>query len=95
MSDLIDSLVQAISSRLSGGFDGSAKVVITGEGAIMIDEAGVRAGDEAADVTLSADAETFQSMMAGDLDPMSAVGSGRLSFDGDMGTAMRLGSALS
>ena len=95
MSDVIDTLVKAISTRLSGGFDGSAKVVIAGEGAIMIDESGVRTGDEPADVTLSADADTFEAMMAGDLDPMSAVGSGRLSFEGDMGTAMRLGSALS
>ena len=55
MSDVIDAAVTALSGKLSGGFDGVAKFVIEGEGAIMIDASGVRAGDEAADVTLTAD----------------------------------------
>jgi arginyl-tRNA synthetase len=42
----------------SDGFDGSIKVDIEGEGCIMIDENGARAGDEDADCTLTADAET-------------------------------------
>jgi putative sterol carrier protein len=33
--------------------------------------------------------------MAGDLNPTSAFMSGKLKLDGDMGTAMKLGSALS
>ncbi|MGI9396194.1 MAG: SCP2 sterol-binding domain-containing protein, partial [Paracoccaceae bacterium] len=61
---------------------------------IMIDAAGVRAGDEEAEVTLRANTETFQDILAGDLDPASAFMSGRLTIDGDMGVAMQLGSAL-
>jgi putative sterol carrier protein len=54
----------------------------------------VRAGDEEAEVTLRANTETFQDILAGDLDPASAFMSGRLTIDGDMGVAMQLGSAL-
>lgn len=94
MSDLVDAAVQAIRERLSDGFDGSAKFVIDGEGSIMLDADGVRSGDETADVTLTADADTFRAIFEGDLNPTSAFMSGKLSIDGDMGAAMRLASVL-
>jgi len=77
-----------------GGFDGTAKFVIADEGAIMIDESGARAGDDDADVTLTADTETFQSILEGDLNPTAAFMTGKLSVDGDMGKAMALGTVL-
>ncbi|MFW5654161.1 MAG: SCP2 sterol-binding domain-containing protein [Roseicyclus sp.] len=97
MSDVIDAAVAAISEKLDGGFDGSAKFVIEGEGAVIVDGAGARAATEgdAADVTMTADAETFQDILSGDLNPTSAYMTGRLKLDGDMGTAMKLGQALS
>lgn len=94
MSDVITAAVAALSAKIEDGFDGSAKFVIEGEGAIMLDADGVRAGDEDADVTLTADAEVFQAMLAGDLNPTAAFMSGKLSVDGDMGQAMKLGAAL-
>lgn len=93
---VIDQAVAALSDKIAGGFDGSAKFEIEGEGAIMVDGAGVRAaedGDEA-DVTMTADADTFQEILAGDLNPTAAFMSGKLKLDGDMGTAMKLGSVL-
>ena len=45
--------------------------IVEGEGAIMIDAGGVRAGDDEADVTLSASAETFEAILTGDLNPVS------------------------
>lgn len=95
MSEIISSAVEALSARLSGGFDGVAKFVVEGEGAIMIDESGVRAADEDADVTLTASADVFQSILAGETNPTAAFMSGQLSVDGDMGAAMRLGGVLS
>lgn len=95
MSELIDKAVTALEERMQGSFSGNAKFVIVEEGAIMIDGDGVRAGDEDADVTLSADAETFESILAGDLDPTAAFMQGRLTVDGDMGLAMQLGAVLS
>lgn len=95
MSSIIDTAVDAIKEKLSGAFDGSARFVIEGEGSVIIDSDGVRAGgDEDADVTLTADAETFRAVVKGDLDPTAAFMSGRLSVDGDMGVAMRLGGML-
>ncbi len=94
MSDVISAAVEALTAKLSGGFDGVAKFVIEGEGAIMLDSDGVRAGDDEAEVTMTASTDVFQSILSGDLNPTAAFMSGQLSVDGDMGAAMRLGSAL-
>jgi len=95
MSDVIDAAVTELSGKFDGGFDASAKFVIEGEGAIIIDASGVRAGDEETDVTLTADADTFRAILNGDLNPTNAFMSGKLSVDGDMGVAMKLGAVLS
>lgn len=94
MSDVIESAVTALNAKLSDGFDGSAKFVIEDEGTIVVDDTGARSGDTPAEVTLTADAETFQQMLGGELDPMAAFMQGRLKVDGDMSTAMKLGSLL-
>ncbi len=94
MSGVIEAAVAALNEKLGSGFDGTAKFAIEGEGAIMVDSGGARAGDEDADVTMSADADTFQSILSGDLDPTAAFMGGKLAVDGDMSAAMRLGSLL-
>ena len=94
MSQMIDAAVKALNDKLSGGFDGVAKFVIPGEGAIMLDAAGVRAGDDEADVTLTAEADVFRAILAGDMGATMAFMSGKLSVDGNMGLAMKLGSVL-
>jgi len=95
MSDVVTAAVAALKEKLAGGFDGKAKFLIEGEGAVIIDGADVREGDDDADVTLIADADTFQAMLAGDLNPTAAFMAGKLTVDGDMGLAMQLGAALS
>ena len=61
MSGIIKQAVTALSEKLgSGSFDGSAKFSIEGEGGVIIDAQGVRSGDDKTDVTLIADADTFQ-----------------------------------
>ena len=95
MSDIIDQAVVALNEKLAGSnFDGSAKFDIQGEGGVIIDGDGARASDEDADVTLSADVETFQGILSGDTNPASAFMTGKLSVDGDMGMAMKLASVL-
>ena len=64
MSDIISAAVTALSAKITS-FDGVAKFVITGEGAVMIDEAGVRAGDEPSDVTMTADTDVFRAILDG------------------------------
>ena len=94
MSKVIDGAVEALAARLAGGFDGVAKFVIPGEGAIMVDGAGVRPGDEDADVTLTASVEVFEQLLAGDLSAASAFMTGKLAVEGSMALAMKLGAVL-
>jgi putative sterol carrier protein len=94
---IIDQAVAALSEKLSDGFEGSAKFVIEGEGALLLDGSGVRPAteDDTADVTMTASVETFQGILSGNMNPAMAFMSGKLQLDGDMGTAMKLGTALS
>ncbi|MEZ5752967.1 MAG: SCP2 sterol-binding domain-containing protein [Paracoccaceae bacterium] len=94
MSDIITKAVEALAGKLGGSFEGSAKFVIEGEGSIIVDGSGVRAGDDETSVTLSASAETFEGMMTGDVNPTMAFMSGKLKIDGSMGEAMKLASVL-
>jgi len=93
MSDVVNAAVAALGGRVSG-FEGTAKFVIDGEGSIMVDADGARAGDDPADVTLRANRDTFEGMLDGTVNPTMAFMTGRLKVDGDMGMAMRLGALL-
>ena len=79
MSDIVNEAVVVLNEKLAGSdFDGTAKFDIEGEGTVM----------------LSADAETFQSILEGDTNPTSAFMTGKLKIDGDMGMAMKLAAVL-
>lgn len=93
MSDIITAAVAALSAKITS-FDGVAKFVIPGEGAVMIDAAGVRAGDDPSDVTMTADTDVFRAILDGSMNPTMAFMSGKLTIDGSMGLAMKLGAAL-
>lgn len=95
MSDILSQAAEALNEKLTGGeFDASAKFEISGLGAVVIDASGARVSDDEADVTLSADTETFQDILSGELNPTSAFMSGKLTIDGDMGAAMKLAAVL-
>ncbi|WP_282059448.1 SCP2 sterol-binding domain-containing protein [Roseobacter litoralis] len=95
MSDIVNGAVERLNEKLAGSeFTGTAKFDITGEGAIIVDGSGARPGDEDTDVTLTADADTFQSILAGETDPTGAFMTGKLTVDGDMAMAMQLAAAL-
>ncbi|MCD9146206.1 SCP2 sterol-binding domain-containing protein [Pseudophaeobacter flagellatus] len=95
MSETLEQAAAAMNEKLAGSdFSASAKFQIEGMGAIVLDSSGARVSDDEADVTLSADAETFQDILSGEMNPTSAFMSGKLTIDGDMGTAMQLASAL-
>ena len=90
MSEFTEEAVKNLNEKMDGGFDGTAKFDIDGEGSIILDGNGARTGDDDADVTMSADADTFREIFDGELNPTSAFMSGRLKIDGDMGKAMQL-----
>ncbi len=96
MSEIVSQAVTALNAKMNGeGLEGGpAKFVIEDEGAIMIDESGARAGDDAAEVTLTASSETFQQILSDELDPTAAFMQGKLAVDGDMGLAMKLAAVL-
>ncbi len=95
MSDIVNEAVVVLNEKLAGAnFDGTAKFDIEGEGCVMMDSDGARAADEPADVTLSADADTFKEILDGETNPTSAFMTGKLKVDGDMGMAMKLAAVL-
>lgn len=96
MSEVVKAAVEKLGQKIDS-FGSTAKFVITDEGAIMIDESGVRAADEGeeAEVTLTASRETFEGIMTGDVNPTTAFMMGKLKVDGSMGVAMQLGQKLS
>ena len=95
MSEIIEKAVAVLQEKFEGAdIGGTAKIAIPGEGAIMIDDTGVRSGDDDADVTLTADADTFRAILDGETNPTSAFMTGKLSVEGDMGLAMKLGTVL-
>lgn len=95
MNDVVQAAVDAINKRLgANGFDGSIKVEIEDEGALIIDQDGARAGDEDAACTMTASADTLQGMLEGNLNPTAAFMSGKLKVEGDVSEAMKLGAAL-
>lgn len=96
MSEVVNAAVEKLSAKIDS-FDSTAKFVITDEGALMIDESGVRAAEEGeeAEVTLTASRETFEGIMDGSVNPATAFMMGKLKVDGSMGVAMSLGQKLS
>ena len=95
MSDVLTKALSALQEKLGGeALDGTLKIEIEDEGSIRVDGDGAAIDDSDADCTLKADAETFQGMLSGELDPTSAFMTGKLTIDGDMAVAMQLGSKL-
>ena len=95
MTTILDQAVAALTDKLNGTeFDGIAKFLITDEGSVIIDNDGVRISEEEADVTLSASAEVFESIMEGEQSSTGAFMTGKLSVDGNMGLAMKLAGIL-
>ncbi|MDU9002710.1 SCP2 sterol-binding domain-containing protein [Sedimentitalea todarodis] len=95
MSEFLEKAAAELNTKLAASdFDGTAKFDVAGEGTIMLDGEGARVGDDEAEVTLSADADTFQSIFEGEMNPTSAFMTGKLSVDGDMGMAMKLAAVL-
>ncbi len=91
MSEILTKAAEAMSPKVaSAGFDSSLKIAVEGEGALLINSSGVSLSDEDADCTLSMNADTFQGLIAGSVNPTTAFMTGKIKATGDMTVAMKL-----
>jgi putative sterol carrier protein len=86
--------VQELITNNGVGLDSSIKFVFN-EGAIHLDGSDITNEDKDADCTINMELADFDSMMAGDLNPMEAFMGGKMQLDGDMNVAMQLSSLFS
>lgn len=87
LAEITDRFRRAVGA--DSGLGRSVKFDLMGEGFIVIDGGQVSNDDRAADLTMTISKPDLEAMGAGQLDPMSAVMSGRLKLS-DMALAMQL-----
>jgi len=90
-SPILTEVIALMTNRARGRLQGSAKLVVQNEGAVMLDETGAREGDEDADVTLAASEATFRKLLAGDLNPVMTR---KLKVDGTPARALKVAEIL-
>lgn len=91
VADLAASLKDKVES---GSFDSSIKFDCGDDGVLVIDRQSIGTDDKSVDCTVTIELADLESIVAGDLDPTAAFMQGKLSIDGDMGVAMKLGQVL-
>ncbi len=91
---IIEEFIAHLAPRVTGTLQGTAKLVITDEGSIMLSETGAVAGDAPADVTLMASEQVFRNILAGTQNPAMAFMSGKLKVDGSNMRALKVSEIL-
>lgn len=94
MSAILEEFITFLGPRVAGQLQGTAKLVVKDEGAVMLDSDGARAGDEAADVTLEASEQVFRAILSGDQNPATAYMTGKLKVDGSLQRALKVSAIL-
>jgi putative sterol carrier protein len=87
LEEITDRFRRAVGA--DSGLGRSVKFDLMGEGFVVIDGGQVTNEDRPADLTMTVSKADLEALGAGQLDPMSAVMSGRLKLS-DMGLAMQL-----
>lgn len=94
MSAIVDEFIAFLGPRVTDQLQGTAKLVITGEGSVMLDMQGAHAGDGDADVTLAASEQVFRAILSGDQNPATAYMTGKLKVDGSLQRALKVSAIL-
>ncbi|QYX56488.1 SCP2 sterol-binding domain-containing protein [Roseovarius sp. SCSIO 43702] len=94
MSEIIQAYVSRLDPKARGAIRGTAKLVVTGEGSVMLDETGAREGDDAADVVLMASDAVFRAILSGEQNPVMAYMSGKLKVEGNAQRALKVSGIL-
>jgi putative sterol carrier protein len=94
VQDFFANLASRADSAKTAGMNNSYVFDIDGAGQwkVDVDDGAVTVAEGAgdADVTISTSQETFEKIVAGELNPTSAYMTGKLKIKGDMGAAMKL-----
>lgn len=94
MSNVVQAYIEELTPKVRDTIRGTAKLIISDEGALMLDETGARAGDEEADVVLIASDAVFRDILSGDQNPVMAFMSGKLKVEGNPQRALKVSSIL-
>ncbi len=94
MSDTLAEFAAFLHPRAAGRLQGTAKLVLTDIGAVMLDANGARIGDGPADVTLTAHKDVFRRILSGDQNAMMAVMTGKLRVEGSATRALKIAEIL-
>ncbi len=94
MSKIIEEFIAHLGPRVTGTLQGTAKLVITDEGSVMLSDQGAVEGDGDADVTLKASEQVFRNILDGSQNPAMAFMSGKLKVDGSNMRALKVSEIL-
>lgn len=97
---MLEHLTETVRSKTTGdgALDASIKFALKDEGCIVLDatKSPTEAHNEdvETDCTIHMSADDFRQLLEGELDPTTAFMMGRLTVDGDMAVAMKLGEIM-
>ncbi|MFK5998260.1 MAG: SCP2 sterol-binding domain-containing protein [Rhodobacterales bacterium] len=94
MNPVVAQFVENLSPKVKDTLQGSAKLVITDEGSVMLGDTGACAGDGDADVTLIASEAVFRAILDGSQNPAMAFMTGKLKVEGSSMRALKVSEIL-
>ena len=94
MTTHLDALTALLHEKAKGAIKGTAKLVITDQGSVLLSEDGAVQSDAEADVALKASEAVFRAILSGDQNPIMAVMSGKLKVDGNQMRALKVSEIL-
>jgi len=94
MTAILQEFVTTLQPKAKGIIKGTARLEVTGEGAVFLDDTGAQISDAEADVTLKATEAVFRAILSGDQNPVTAYMSGKLKVDGNAMRALKISELL-
>ena len=91
---VVAEFIENLAPKVKDTLQGTAKLVIKGEGSVMLDNKGAHAGDDKADVTLIAPEAVFRAILDGTQNAVMAFLSGKLKVDGSNMRAIKVSEIL-
>ena len=88
-------IVELVSERSKNRIKGSVRLEMPGTATLYVDETGAIESDQAADITLTADANVFYDIAMGVKNPTKAFMMRQLKVDGNPMKALKIGEILS